>query len=244
MVDLHCHILPGVDDGAENMEEALQMARMAADSGVREIIATPHCNLPYAPRKNYMSYALQERMEQFREAVHQARIPVSVSPGAEVLCTADLEFLLQRGKLPTLAGSRYLLMEFFFDETMDYMTDRLSCVAAEGLIPVVAHPERYDAVQRNPYALEQWFVSGYVLQLNKGSILGQLGRGAEAAANWLLSQGLAHAVASDAHTSVTRTPHMGQIREYLEDTCGPDYARLLLHTNPGRILRDRPVVEA
>lgn len=244
MVDLHCHILPGVDDGAENLEEALQMARMAADSGVREIIATPHCNLPHAPRKNYASASLQERMEQFREVVRQAGIPVSLSLGAEVLCTPDIESLLARGKLPTLAGSRYLLMEFFFDESMAYMTDRLSCVAAAGLIPVVAHPERYDAVQRDPYALEQWFARGYVLQLNKGSILGQLGRGAEAAANWLLGQGLAHVVASDAHTSVARTPHMRQIREYLEDTCGPDYAELLLHTNPQRILRDRPVVEA
>jgi protein-tyrosine phosphatase len=176
MVDIHCHILPGVDDGADSLDSAVEMARMAVESGVDTIIATPHCNLPYDGDKNYISDALRRQFLQLRHAIRDAGLPLNIYAGCEVLCTPEVPALISGGKLLTLAGSRYLLLEFFFDEEPDYMDELLDCVARTGLVPVIAHPERYEAIQRAPYLVERWFRAGYVIQLNKGSILGRLGR--------------------------------------------------------------------
>lgn len=244
MTDIHCHILPFVDDGADSMEDAVEMARMAAGSGVTAIIATPHCNLPHGEEKNYISRPLQERFFQLQQAVKAAGVPLSILPGCEVLCTPEVPGLLRQGRLLTLAGSRYLLLEFFFDEELRYMDEMLSAVAAQGLVPVVAHPERYEAIHRNPRVVERWFRAGYVIQLNKGSILGRLGRRAAWTAEWILSRGLAHVVASDAHSPVMRTPEMTEVTQFLCEVCLPEYADVLLNINPGRILRDRPILAA
>lgn len=244
MIDIHCHILPGVDDGAQTLTQSLEMARMAAQSGVQVIAATPHCNLPGAPEQNFATDELADRFCAFREAVRAEDIPLELTIGAEVLCSPELETLIRENRLVTLGGSRYLLVEFFFEEPAGFMEDRLACVAAQGLIPVVAHPERYEAVQDNPAMVEGWFSKGYILQLNKGSIQGRLGRRAEVTAQWLLRQGLAHAVASDAHSPLYRTTRMDTLRDDLIKLCGPAYAKVLLHDNPLRILKDKSVLEA
>lgn len=109
---------------------------------------------------------------------------------------------------------------------------------------MAAHPERYNAVQRDPARLEDWFRRGIVIQLNKGSVLGRLGRRAQDAALWLLEHGLAHAAASDAHRPTVRTTHMGLLRSTLADDFSPGCPRLLLDENPRRILEDRPMVGA
>ena len=244
MTDLHCHILPGVDDGAARLSDALQMAEMAAQSGVSAIVATPHCNLPYAGRPNYLDADLMARVVELRSAIEQAQIPLRLYAGAEVFCTPGVEELLAQKKLMTLAGSRYLLTEFYFDESVSFMDQCLSAIAARGCIPVIAHPERYEAIQASPATVERWFATGYIIQLNKGSILGSLGRRAQICSEWILGQGLAHVVASDAHTPRVRTPHMYEIRRHLEDNCGPGYTRILLSANPGRIVRDQSVIKA
>ena len=244
MTDIHCHILPYTDDGAESMEDALEMARMAAESGVTHLIATPHCNLPYTEEKNFVSVSLMDRFLDLQARIKRAGIPLSLYPGCEVLCTPDVPALIRQGKLLTLANSNYLLVEFFFDESLSYMDDMLRAIAAEGLTPVIAHPERYDSIQRTPHIIERWFRSGYIIQLNKGSILGRLGRHAQHTADWILSHGLAHVVASDAHSPVMRTPDMIRLREYLLDFFDPEYAEILLDLNPSRILNGQPVLRA
>lgn len=242
MTDIHCHILPGVDDGAETMEYAVLMARMAWESGVRRIIATPHCNLPGLD--NYRSPRLSERFSLLQQAVREAGIGIELLPGAEVLGTSQVPQLLRERKLPTLANSRYLLMEFFFDESLEEMDQLLHAVSRAGLVPVIAHPERYEAVQRQPLTVARWFHSGYVIQLNKGSLLGRLGRRAKAAADWIMDRQLAHIIASDAHGCDMRTPHMSQLHEYLLDRYGRAYTDILLHANPGRVAQDLPMVQA
>ena len=243
MIDIHCHILPSVDDGADSMEDALEMARMAADSGVTAIVATPHCNLP-GTSGNYRSGAMTRRFNQLRKAVREADIDLDILPGAEVLCTPRIGQLIAEKKLLTLAGSRYLLVEFFFDEPLEEIDEMLRDIARQGLVPVIAHPERYEAVQQQPQAVGRWFRSGYVIQLNKGSILGRLGRRAEAASHWILDHGYAHLVASDGHTSVHRTPHMSELRHCLQDRWCHTYTEVLLQDNPGRIARDLPMLQA
>lgn len=241
MVDLHCHILPGVDDGAEDLAQALEMARMAADSGLRTIVATPHCNLPWGAEENDATVWMRS-LTDLRKAVAEAEIPLEILPGAEVFCTPALPELLERKKLQTLAGSRYLLMEFYFDESPEFMENCFEIAGHRGYVPVVAHPERYEASWRDPELVPRWFRGGCVIQLNKGSILGRLGSRAETVSKFLLERGFAHVVASDAHGTNARTPHMTAVLRHLEDTYAPGYARILLSRNPERIAQDKWVI--
>ena len=238
MIDLHCHLLPGVDDGADSMDTALRMAAMAAQSGVELIVTTPHCNTRNR-RKNYRSQELEARFRQLEAALEQWQIPLRLAPGAEVLVRGEMEPLLEQELLMPLAGSRYLLVEFYFDELPDEITRQLGVIRRYGFVPVVAHPERYFCVQDEPRLARQWTSQGCVLQLNKGSILGTLGEGAYAAAEYLLSRGLCRVIASDAHHYRYRTPELSTLVPELERRFPQLDPERLLQRNPARILADR-----
>lgn len=244
MTDLHCHILPGVDDGAQDLAESLEMARMAAASGVRAIVATPHCNVPENQLKNYLDTPFLEQFAQLRGAIEEEQIPLRLYAGVEVFCTPQIPDLLREQWLLPLAGSRYLLAEFYFDESPDLMHHCFHEISRQGFIPVIAHPERYEAVQRYPQLIQDWFAGGLIIQLNKGSILGKLGSRAQDTSRWILERGLAHVVASDAHGTRSRTPFMGELQRHLESNYPPEYARILLSVNPDRIVRNLAVLRA
>lgn len=243
MTDIHCHILPASDDGAENMAEALAMARMAEDCGVETIIATPHCGIPGAEQNNFISRELYDRFVAFKEALGAAGIGVRLKAGAEIFCTEETPRLLREGRLLTLASSDYLLTEFYFDMPGAYMDHLLARIAAEGVCPVVAHPERYEAVQRDPEIAVNWRRAGYALQMNKGSVLGRFGRAAAQTSFRLLQEGAFQLVASDAHGVYSRTTDMTDIRFFLEDYFSEEYARGLLAENPRRVLENKPLLE-
>lgn len=240
MIDLHCHILPQFDDGASSLEEALTMAQMAVASGVRGICATPHF------RGDQQSLELVELLKQryqlLTDALDRSGLPLQLYPGAEVLCLPQTVDMAHRGQLPTLGNTGYLLSEFYFDESFENMDEILAGIAHAGYIPVVAHPERYEAIQRDPRRIIRWFRKGYIIQVNKGSILGALGRRSEQAADWILSSGLAHLVASDAHASSHRTTDMTVLRARLLEEYRPDYVQILLEHNPARLIRGEEMV--
>lgn len=240
MIDLHCHILPGVDDGATSMDDACRMARLAAESGVSAIVATPHCNLPNHPA-NYRSTALSEQLQLLQQTISAQNIPITVLSGAEVFARDNLSELLQAHMLPTINRSRYLLIEFFFGEPASVLSAALQTVRQAGLVPIVAHPERYDAVQEDPGLAVQWFREGYIIQLNKGSLLGKLGKNAARCGIWLLNHGFAHVIASDAHSPMHRTPYMTELTHLLSDHYPEEYIRLLLQDNPQRIIENRAI---
>lgn len=244
MVDIHCHILPGIDDGSPDMESSVTMARDAAKSGVTTLIATPHCNIPGAEFFNYKSDELTDRFREFSDIIRAENIPLQILPGAEIFATEDISDLIRREKLPTLAGSRYLLTEFYFDENPAFMNRTFRQIRSLGLIPVIAHPERYEAVQDDPILAAEWFETGYIIQVNKGSILGSLGGRSQKASHWLIERGLVHAVASDAHGTRHRTADMSEILNELIRISSPEYADILLEINPQRIASDKPVMEA
>lgn len=239
MIDIHCHILPDFDDGASDLDEAMEMAEMAVNSGVTDIIATPHFRGEIAFLDNVPM--IERRFCALAAAIEEAAIPLRLHLGAEVLCLPSTARMAASHQLPTLAGSDYSLIEFYFNESFSFMTDMLIQIADSGYKPVVAHPERYNAIQRDPELLHQWNDRGFVFQLNKDSILGELGFRAEQTANEILGMGFAHLLASDGHHSYTRTPHMGSIRHWANEFCDPDYAAALLKGNPGRILRNEPL---
>ena len=240
MVDIHCHILHQFDDGSSSLAESLAMARMAAETGVTDIVATPHfvgrtASLPSLK-------LLVERYRELSGAIAKAGIPVKLHAGAEILCLEETVELARKRLLPTIGTTDYFLTEFYFDEDLRFMDDMLYRISAAGYIPVVAHPERYDAINQDPLVLERWFRRGYVLQLNKGSILGAFGRRVEDAAHLILEAGLAHTVASDAHSASRRTPHMGALHRWMEQNVQPDYVRILLKDNPSRLIRGEELV--
>lgn len=240
MVDIHCHILHRFDDGSASLDESLAMARMAADSGVTDIVATPH--FPGQTASLRRISRLMDRYKELSQAIAREGIPVTLHPGAEILCMADTVELAAQKLLPTIGDTPYFLTEFYFDERYTFMDDMLRSLSEAGYTPVVAHPERYDAIGRDPLVLERWFRRGYVLQLNKGSILGAFGSRVRRTAHTILEAGLAHVIASDAHSASHRTPHMGQLNEWLEHHLDAGYARILTEENPGRLIRGETMV--
>ncbi len=241
MIDLHCHIIPWVDDGAENAEIACAMAEHSLRCGVDTVVATPHCNLRGA-RPNLRGRSYNECLAMFRALLRQHGIPLKVLPGAEVFAhPANLRELIDRRRVVTLNRSRYLLVEFNFSADGETITTLLDTVARRGLIPVVAHPERYEAVQDSPDLAAQWFAKGYLLQLNKGSLLGRLGEGARQAGLHLLRCGLADVIASDAHDIYYRPSGFQSLIPFLKRLCPEEYIDLLLNVNPRRIISDQRI---
>lgn len=241
MIDLHCHIIPWIDDGAENARVACEMAAHALRSGVDTIVCTPHCNIS-DDIPNYSGRAYDVCFSMFRALLAQHGLPLRVLPGCELFAhRSNLRQLLDEQRIVTLNHSRYVLTEFNFDDSGNYMTATLDMIARRGLIPVVAHPERYGCVQQDPKLAVSWFAKGYIIQLNKGSILGLLGERANRAGTHLLASGIAHVIASDAHDTRYRTTGLRSLLPVLERICPEEYIRLLLEINPDRIIHDRRI---
>lgn len=241
MIDIHTHVLPGVDDGSQSMEESLELLAIAADSGVHTLIATPHCNIP-DEFENYASPELTELFERLDRERAEAGIPLRLCRGMEIFATPELPELLRTGRVWTLNGTRYFLMEFAFQEDPDYCREILRRCRELDYLPIIAHPERYDFVQEDPDIAYEWCTLGYGLQLNKGSILGRFGSEPRATAHLLLEHGLAACVASDAHSPFQRSTYMAELRDYLTEELGESYTRLLLEENPARILNGRELL--
>ena len=241
MIDIHTHVLPGVDDGSQSMEESLELLALAADSGVKTLVATPHCNIP-DEFDNYASPELEELFVRLDKEREKAGIPLRLCRGMEIFATPELPELLQNGRVWTLNGTRYFLMEFAFHEDPDFCDNVLRRCRELEYLPIIAHPERYYFVQDDPGIAYEWCRLGYGLQLNKGSILGRFGEQPWRTADLLLQHGLAACVASDAHSPYQRSTHMGELCEYLTDELGESYMRLLLEENPARILSGKELL--
>ncbi len=234
MIDLHSHILPELDDGSQSLEESLAMARMAVQSGVTVMVATPHC-MDDRAQQVYAAWRL------LREALRDTEIPLKLYLGMEIFGTADTVRLLRAGRLFPLNGSQYPLIEFSFRSTGEEETQILYQVLRAGYRPLVAHPERYGYVRENPELINLWTKMGCLLQINRGSLLGRFGPGAQRMAAELVERGFVTAVATDAHSPRVRTPWMKDIQTLLSQEYSPQLARKLLLQNPQHILRNEPL---
>ena len=237
MIDLHSHILPELDDGAQSLEESLAMARMAVDSGVTDMVATPHC----------MGERSREVMDAYhflREALWEANIPLNLHPGMEIFGSHAAARMLKEGKLLTLNGSRYPLVEFAFLSDGEEETVILRSLLRAGYRPVAAHTERYSYIQQMPQLINLWHKMGCLMQINRGSLLGRFGSRAQFSAMELVERGFAAVVASDAHSYVMRTPWMADAEELLAERISPLCQRTLLLDNPMKILRNEEVLPA
>lgn len=241
MIDIHCHILNGVDDGSGCLSESIEMARIACESGTDLIIATPHTNIPGS---NGFAWgeALKKNLAGLNEKLRAQRIPLTVLPGQEVFYAGDVVALLKRGAITTLNGSRYLLIEFNFSASYNTILEACEVLTAIGVVPVVAHPERYESLKENVedvYRLKRR--TGCLLQMNSGSLFGDFGRSAEGAAHDFLSDGLADFIASDAHGPYVRTPFMADAHEMVSELYSMDYADMLFRENPELLIHDKEI---
>lgn len=234
MIDLHSHILPGLDDGAQSLQDSLAMARMAVDSGIHAMVATPHC-VDDRRQEAHTAWTL------LREAIHESQIPLHLFLGMEIFGTPDTARMLQEGELLTLNATRYPLIEFSFHTDGKEETSILYSICSAGFRPVVAHPERYTYIQENPKILNDWCRMGCLLQVNRGSLMGRFGRRAQQMAVALINRNFVTAIASDAHAVHQRTPWLKDVRQLLAKEISKEYARLLLHDNPKRIIRNEDI---
>ena len=241
MIDIHTHILPGLDDGAQDLYDTLEMVRVAAKSGITAMTATPHCNIP-GGYKNYFGDQYLSAIETVREAVHKEGLPVKILPGMEAFGTPDLPKLLQEGKIMTLNQSKYLLLEFDFDEDPEFVSSLIEEIRELKVIPVIAHAERYQFVQKNPELVYHWRSKGYPIQVNKGSFQGKFGRRARQTAYLLMNHNLVSVVASDAHSPHVRTPYMKDVYEELMYEYPEVYLDMVFKENPRRICQNEPIL--
>lgn len=241
MIDIHTHILPGMDDGSVSIEESIGMARMAAESGVSILVATPHCNLP-GVFDNYDSSNFENILINLRKALQKEQIPIEILPGMEVYGTEEVPNLLRKGRLITLNYSRYLLMEFSFREDLLLTEYLIHEVKDLGYLPIIAHPERYPYVQKHPGIVYDWIQQGCLVQLNKGSILGSFGTRTRNTAIALLECNLVSVIASDAHSSARRTTDLTMILEFIENNFSKEYAEILLAENPRRVIENTDLI--
>ena len=235
MIDLHSHILPGVDDGPTTIDESLEIARRAAADGVRVIAATPHVRDDYPTSAETMERLVAE----VRAAIEQAGIPVDVRPGGEIaidwldrLSDEDI------GRFGLGGSPRYLLVEFPYSGWPLSLHEWVFRLVTREITPVIAHPERNADVQRNPEELRPLVDAGALVQITAASIDGRIGRSSRAAAVELLDRGLAHVLASDAHTPDVRE---GGLAGAVKAVGDPELARWLTLEVPMAILTDAPV---
>ena len=224
--DIHTHVLPGVDDGAQTIGEALRMLKNAAASDVECLVVTPHCNR--ADGQNM--FDLRLAFEQL--CLESAQIPVKLALGAEVHVTEQLPALLRQNVFPTINGSRYLLTEFPFGWETAQFVPMLEKIFGLGYVPVIAHPERYQALWTAPDQVYTWLDMGCHIQLTADSIVGKCGTRPQKCAAYLLKKGLACCVASDAHGLGSRNNNLLEVQSYLSLYYSRQCANALLWENP------------
>lgn len=240
MVDIHCHILPGFDDGSDNIEESVRMARLAVSGGTKAIIVTPHSNIPDS-FKNYCDQQYVDTFKALRQRLTEENIPLKIYPGHEIFAAGNIAELIRNEKLLTLNNSCYPLIEFAFTERAENVYHKLEELVAEGFTPIVAHPERYAFVAEDDFAPIRLKEMGCLLQVNKGSLKGSFGREAQIISKSIIRHELADFLASDAHSPYMRTTFLADVYDIVCDMCSDEYAELLLNINPAKIIINKKI---
>ena len=239
MIDLHTHILPSLDDGAGDWDEALEMARLACADGIETVVATPHV-LPglYDNKRD----AILKAVKDFNQLLSERRVPLRVLPGGEYRLDPGLPEQLAGGELLTVNdGGRYLLLEFPSDFIPAHAGRIIYELLLQGVAAVIVHPERNAALVRSPDILLDMVEKGALAQVTAGSLTGLYGRSAAAAAAQLIRAGAVHFVASDAHSTKRRPPVLSGAVSALSRLCGRETADLLVCRNPAAAINSLPV---
>jgi len=233
LIDLHCHLLPGIDDGSKSLAMSLEMARLACSDGISTIVCTPHI-LPTVYENKGPD--IKAGVASLQQALSAAGISLRLLSGADVHIVPDLVAGLSDGRLITLAGSRYLLLEPPHHVMPPYFTDCIFKLQAAGYVAILTHPERLSWIE-SQYALIRGMVqNGLWVQLTAGSLTGRFGRGPRYWAERMLDQGLCHVIATDAHDTSTRPPHLARAKEMVAQRLGAAEATNIFLIRPRGVI--------
>jgi protein-tyrosine phosphatase len=239
-VDIHCHALPGVDDGATSVDMGLDMLRRAAEEGVDDVVLTPHFRADDGAQR---SQQLQDCFAQFADAVDSAGIGVRVHLGAELGFRFGLAQLIGSSPATRLAGGSYSLVDLPPGPLSPGLEQAFFEVRAAGYRPILAHPERHRNLATDPDRIDRLRAQDLLVQVNAGSLRGRFGRRAQAAAIRLAESGKADFIGSDGHDLDKRPPSLRSAYEQVVELAGPEEAQRLFVHNPRCVLTGTPVQE-
>ncbi|MBO8126471.1 MAG: hypothetical protein H0Z38_04440 [Firmicutes bacterium] len=235
LIDIHAHILPGLDDGPKDLAGSLELLKLLSEDGVQTVIATPHVVpgyfWPYDPDK------LRDTAEELREAVRKSRIAIEIIPGAEIYLSPEIAQMAEEGLLPTLADSSYVLVEFPRNEVPFWAFEVLKKIQKAGYKPILAHPELNSEVRADDTLAEDLVQQGVLLQVDASSLAGKWGESPKNYALELIGSGLVHYIGSDTH-SPRRPPKMRTAWNVVEDVYSRSVAEKLMVENPRRLFGD------
>jgi protein-tyrosine phosphatase len=234
MIDIHAHILPGLDDGARDMDEAIRMCSIAAEDGITQIVATPHhLNGAFYNLKNTVA----DSVSSLNAALLKQRVDVTVFPGSDVHLCTDLLDELKAKRIMTINNSgKFILLElpnFFVPQHVREQVFRLKLI---GVTSIITHPERNKIAMEEPDFLYDLVLAGTLLQITAGSITGDFGHIVEGRVRRLIDSGMAHLVATDAHNPSSRPPRLSRAFKILSDVVGPDEAQMTVVDRPAAVI--------
>lgn len=239
MYDLHAHILPGVDDGAKSPEDTLEMARVAAENGTKIILCTPHRR---DVTENWSVPYIRELLDEMNSRIEGEGIDLKFVLGMENHLDIDLPDEYANGRALPINGSRYMLVEMPFFGRPNYIEDVMFRLQAQGVTPVLAHPERIQAFQQDPDLLAKFVEQGMLSQVTAGSLLGYFGGSTKKFTASLLRRNLVHIIASDTHfPSGPRSPKLPPGVDAVANIVGEEKARMMVVDTPKAVLENQPV---
>ena len=235
MIDLHSHLLPGIDDGSKDLAMSLAMARMASADGISTIACTPHI-LPGI--YNNSGPAIRKAVARLAESIAEAGIPISLVTGADVHIAFDLAVQLRDGRALTLNGSRYLLLDPPHHVLPPRLEDLIFGLQTAGYVPILTHPERLSWLEGHYDLVRRLVSSSVLMQITAGSVMGRFGRRPCYWAERMLDEGLCHLLATDAHNTEQRAPRMADARDFVAQRLGDDEDINLVLWRPQGILNN------
>ncbi len=238
MIDLHAHILPGLDDGARDLDESLAMARLAVRDGVTTMACTPHV---WPPRYDCVAADVARHTAALQAAIDTQDIGLDLVVGGDVHLQTNLLERLQAGLVPTLNGTAYFLLELDPDVLTPNLGRFCHHLADAGYRPIITHPERLRWIDSHFDVIRALHDAGLVMQATAGSLLGRFGPHAKRWAVHMLDKGMIDVLASDAHGIRARQPGLAAARRFVETRLGSVMAERLVLQNPQAILRGEPV---
>ncbi len=224
MIDIHCHILPRIDDGSKDMEQSVRMAEVAAKDGISAVIATPHFNDKYPTDP----FIIKEKVIQLNQKLEEKGISLQVLPGMESHFSYEYIELLQKGKLLTLGtNSKFVFLELPFQQIPHRLDHLVYQIKMAGYSPIIPHPERTLIFHERPHKLYELVKNGVITQVNAGSVLGFFGNKVRKFTKEMFEHGLLHILASDAHDDKKRPPRLSEGYIEIAELVGKSYVNMM-----------------
>jgi len=236
VVDLHHHLLPGLDDGAPDLGTSIKMARMAAEESITHVVCTPHANSRY----RFDPAQIAAAVARLREALADAGIRLVLGTGCDFHLSYDnVRDALENPHRYTVNGGEYLLIELPDYALPPTLEETFYSLRLGGMTPILTHPERNPSLQQDASRLANWVRDGMLTQVTAASVTGMMGRKAQKLAERLLADRWVHFIATDAHNVSTRPPQMRAARDHIASRFGEEYAQRLCTENPQAVFDNR-----